>query len=102
MTDEHGQPGAWNDEAKISCEFSFKCPKTWERLSPTDIASIRHCSECDRNVHLALTEEDFRRHADRGRCVAVRVVTPNASDKAKPVYMVGSPGAPYGSHLKKT
>lgn len=101
MMDEHCQPVAWNNEARISCEFSFKCPKTWERLSPTDIASIRHCSECDRDVHLALTEEDFRRHANGGHCVAVRVLTPDAPEGAEPVYFVGSLAAPYGSHLKK-
>ena len=68
---------AWNDEATIACEFAFKCPKTWGQLTPTEAEGIRHCSECDRDVHLALTEEDFRRHADGGHCVAVRVLQGN-------------------------
>ncbi len=35
MTDEHSHLFNWNDAASISCEFAFKCPKTWERLTPT-------------------------------------------------------------------
>ena len=101
MTDDNCQPVAWNGEARISCDFSFKCPKTWERLSPTDITSIRHCPECERDVHLALTEEDFRRHAEGGHCVAGRVMTPGTPNEAEPVYFVGSPGFPYGAQLKR-
>lgn len=101
MMDEQGQPGAWNDVARISCEFSFKCPKTWECLSHTNIAGIWHCSACDRDVHLALTEEDFRRHAEGGHCVAVQVLEPTASDQAEPVCIVGSLGTPYATHLKR-
>jgi len=92
---------SWNTEAKISSEFSFKCPKQWDRLQPTSLEDVRHCPECDRDVHLALTEEDFRRHADGGRCVAVRVVTTNAPKGAEHVYFVGSPGALYGASHKK-
>jgi len=100
-TEEQSQPTAWNDAARISCEFAFKCPKVWERLVPTAVEGVRHCPACDRDVHLALTEEDFRRHADQRRCVAVRVVAAEATDEAQPVYIVGSPGASYGAHLKR-
>jgi hypothetical protein len=92
----------WNDEARISCEFSFKCPKQWDRLQPTSLEGVRHCPECDRDVYLALSEEDFRRHADEGRCVAVRVFASNTLATAEPVYLVGSPGAPYGVRLRKS
>ena len=91
----------WNDEGQISCEFRFKCPRQWDRLQPTALEGVRHCFECDRDVYLALTKEDFRRHADGGRCIAVRVITPNALKEAEPVYFMGSPHAPYGSNLKK-
>jgi hypothetical protein len=65
----------WNEEARISCEFAFKCPKVWDRLAPTNDDRIRHCSACDRDVHLALSEDDFRRSAEEGLCVAVRVIS---------------------------
>jgi hypothetical protein len=92
---------SWNTDARIFCEFSFKCPQQWALLQPTAVPTIRYCSACDREVHLALTEEDLRHHADGGQCVAVRV-WPDAPKEAEVGYVVGSPGAPYGSHLKKT
>ncbi|MCH8041451.1 MAG: hypothetical protein IH977_14075 [Nitrospinae bacterium] len=102
MTDDNCQPGAWNEEARISCDFSFQCPKTWEYLSPTDNAGIRHCPECNRDVYLALTEEVFRQHASEGLCVAVRVLQANASEEEREeVYMVGNADpAPYNDDLK--
>ena len=92
---------SWNDEGRISCEFRFKCPRRWDRLQLTSLEGVRHCFECDRDVYLALIEEDFRQHADGGRCIAVQVVTPNALKETEPVYFLGSPDAPYGSNLKK-
>jgi len=101
MTGDNCQSGAWNEEVRIACDFSFQCSKTWEYLSPTDNAGIRHCQECNRDVHLALTEEDFRRYAEGGYCVAVRVLQRNASDEnRKEVFIVGTAAAPYNAHLK--
>ncbi len=92
---------AWNDEAKISCAFRFKCPKVWDNLQPTQHEGIRHCPECDRDVHLALTEADFRRHADEGHCVAVRVLQARVPEGDRiEVLMVGNVRAPYNAHLK--
>lgn len=101
MTDDNCQPVAWNEQARISCEFSFQCSKTWECLTPTDNASIRRCQECNRDVHLALTEEDFRRHAEGGYCIAVRVLQINVPDEnRKDVFIVGSTDVSYNAHLK--
>lgn len=101
MMDKQGQPAAWNGEARISCKFSFKCLKTWAQLSPTDTASIRHCSACDRDVHLALTEEDFRGYADAGHCVAVRVLQPERSgEDGRGACIVGTVNAPYNPYPK--
>lgn len=88
----------WNDAHKISCEFVFQCPRTWDRFTPTEQENIRHCSECDRDVHLVLTEEEFRRHAEGGHCVAVRVLQPEINQETM---VVGNVCAPYGVHLKK-
>jgi hypothetical protein len=73
MADDHSQSLNWNDTTRISCDFTFKCPKTWEWLIQTENATVRHCSECDRDVYLVLTEEDLRRHGEAGHCVAVSV-----------------------------
>ena len=101
MTDDNCQSVAWNAEARISCEFAFKCPKAWGCLEPTADEGVRHCPECDRDVHLALTEADFRRHADEGHCVAVRVLQVNVpKEDRKEVFMVGNAEVPYNAHLK--
>lgn len=63
----------WNDATQIRCKFTFKCPKVWNRLQPPAVEGVRHCSECDRDVYLVLTEEEFRRHGEAGHCVAVPV-----------------------------
>ena len=96
---------SWNEEAKISCAFRFKCPKLWDRLQPTAVEGVRHCPECRRDVHLALTEETFRQHSDEGRCIAVPVWQDNPEeDPNDPVYWVGQVIAPYrpgGNPLKR-
>jgi hypothetical protein len=82
----------WNDAAQIRCQFTFKCPKTWNRLRPTAVDGVRHCSECDRDVFLVLTEEEFRRKGEAGRCVAV----PVKGEESFGSY-VGNVTPPYGS-----
>ena len=91
----------WNEDARLSCEFTFKCPKVWSRLQPTAVEGVRHCQECDRVVHLALTEADFRQHAEDGHCVAVRVLQPGFSVLDGFTYMVGQADSPYNAHLRK-
>ena len=96
---------SWNEEARIRCSFRFKCPKLWDRLQPTEVEGIRHCPECERDVHLALTEEAFRRHSDEGRCIAVPVLQNNPEDDPnEPVLWVGEVIVPYnpdGSSLRR-
>lgn len=92
---------SWNEEARISCRFSFKCPRLWDRLQPTAEEGVRHCHECDRDVYLALTEEDFRKHSDEGRCIAVPVLQPDRkADPDMPVCVVGMAFPPYRPELK--
>ena len=92
---------AWNDEDIIKCHFSFQCPRTWGQLTPTNTESIRHCSECERDVHIALTEEDFRHHAEEGHCVATRLLQGNVlEENREEVFGVGYPQVRYNSYLK--
>lgn len=87
---------SWNEEARIRCRFSFTCPRLWDRLQPTAEEGVRHCHECDREVHLALTEEDVRRHSEAGRCIAVPVVLDDdAADSEDPCWLVGMIAPPY-------
>ncbi|HVE40804.1 MAG TPA: hypothetical protein VNM14_13000 [Planctomycetota bacterium] len=50
--------------------FSYDCPKDWEKLQPTDAASIRSCSFCRKNVHLTTTVEEAIALARKGTFVA--------------------------------
>lgn len=91
----------WNEETRIRCRFRFKCPQLWDRLEQTGVEGTRHCPECERDLYLALTEEDFRRHGEEGRCVAVRVLQPDRdNDLDGPVYAVGMANPPYRPRLK--
>lgn len=71
---------SWNDAAKITCQFKFKCPRVWHLLEPTAQDDVRHCAACDRDVYLAPTEESLRQHSEQGHCVAVPVQPPAACE----------------------
>src|SRR5262245_45813438 len=51
--------------------LSFKCPRWWDHLAPTDAANVRHCAECQRDVHLCASPEEFVAHGKLGHCVAI-------------------------------
>lgn len=89
---------SWSEEAWISCQFRFKCPQLWDCLQPTGVEGVRHCPECRRDVYLALTERDFRKHSDEGRCIAVPVLQSDNPDM--PVYVVGMANPPYTPGVK--
>jgi len=65
----------WNDPLKLSCEFTFQCPRRWEHFALTDRIDVRHCAQCDRDVHLVISEQEYRRHAEAGHCVAAMSAT---------------------------
>ncbi len=102
MNEHHDSPIPWNAEAHIACAFSFQCPKTWDRLTPTPDPTIRHCTTCDRDVQLAQTEADFRRYHEQGGCVAVPVIHSDKTGPSTESYIVGGTDPlPYGTqHLK--
>ncbi len=89
---------AGNDEAQIRCRFEFACPQQRSRLQPTEKEDVRHCAECNRDVHLTLTEADVRQHSDEGRCIAVPVSRERGESRAEErEYVVGMVETPYRS-----
>lgn len=54
----------------LNCEMEFECPKDWFELSETDIAGIKHCPACKKNVFLCITQDELDEFALRGECVA--------------------------------
>jgi len=55
---------------KCAVEFRFQCPRAWDALATTDLADVRHCSQCDRQVFFCSSLEDVRTRGRRGECVA--------------------------------
>jgi anti-anti-sigma regulatory factor len=51
--------------------FKFLCPLTFEDLEPTGDDDRRHCSRCERDVHLVLDPDAYLEAAAAGRCVSV-------------------------------
>ena len=54
-----------------NCEFTFKCPRMWERLDTTDRDDKRYCESCEKPVFLCLDDATLARHVEAGHCVAI-------------------------------
>jgi uncharacterized protein (TIGR02996 family) len=52
-------------------EFAYRCPQRWDTLLLTDDGAVRHCPECQRNVHYCRSAREAHRLADAGECVAI-------------------------------
>jgi predicted RNase H-like nuclease len=63
------------------CEFSYRCPKTWDALLETNIESVRYCEQCDRNVYLSESVALANANAAQGRCVAVPIKLTSHAEK---------------------
>ena len=55
---------------KIQDCFEFQCPQRWENLEPTDQPGVKHCGECDRDVHKATNKAQLLKLGDEGKCAA--------------------------------
>lgn len=57
-----------------NCHFTFKCPIEWEKLELIpDKSNIRHCSSCNKNVHLTTEEHMLVLSIFSEYCVAVPI-----------------------------
>jgi hypothetical protein len=54
----------------INCELAFKCPKDWFDLELTNKAGIKHCNQCNKNVHLCTTQEELSLAVEENLCIA--------------------------------
>lgn len=50
--------------------FLFRCSKRWEDLTRSEDDRVRHCTECDKDVHLCKTSEEISKAAGHGYCIA--------------------------------
>ncbi len=54
-----------------NCEFTFQCTAQWGDMKPTKIKSVRHCGDCQRDVHYCATYDELKAAVDKNYCVAV-------------------------------
>jgi uncharacterized protein (TIGR02996 family) len=61
------------DWAKVEycVEFSYRCPQRWDTLLPTGEETVRHCSECQMDVHYCGSAREAYDLAEAGECVAI-------------------------------
>lgn len=72
-----------------NCDFSYLCPKQWEKLEATDQPTVRFCENCQKNVHYCTTVREARDLASEGHCVAVDPRQPRRPDdlETRPMLM---------------
>lgn len=56
---------------KITCKFTYECPKKWEELESTESDSIKFCLRCNHHVYLANNQQEFNLFSAEGKCVAI-------------------------------
>lgn len=56
--------------------LQIQCDQEWELLDRTRVRDTRYCHKCDHRVYLCRTEDQFRKHARMGHCVAITVMNP--------------------------
>jgi len=58
------------DDIIEGCPLSFICEQTWEDLTETDKDTVRHCGECNTDVHWCGSLRELRAAKRKQWCVA--------------------------------
>ena len=78
-----------------NCPMAFECPQTWDSLTPTAAADVRHCDTCRKDVTFCADAAQLERMTEAGACVAfytvrnevARVLTGSVARKPGPIDM---------------
>jgi hypothetical protein len=65
-----------------NCRFKFECDQSWAGLQATEDASVRHCGQCSKSVHLCTTDADIARAIRGNLCVAIPEPNPTSRRKS--------------------
>ena len=86
--------------------FAYRCPLTWDALTPTDEPRERDCATCRRTVHWCSNLAEAAVRAGQGECIAVPAwladgVRDLAEEQAKDrrVVVVGMPDLDHEASL---
>ena len=58
------------DHQFLNCVFEYECPKNWFELKTTSKAGIKHCTECNKDVHLCINQEELDYAISQKFCIA--------------------------------
>ena len=63
----------WHEATITNCphHFRLQCPKSWSSLEPTGDPRVRHCPECQCDVHWCENDVVAQALAGEGKCVAL-------------------------------
>ncbi|WP_415888598.1 hypothetical protein ACMXYV_11305 [Neptuniibacter sp. SY11_33] len=56
---------------KRDCKINYKCPKAWDDLDKTENPFVRHCNQCEKDVHFCEDVDSLKEATVEDLCVAV-------------------------------
>jgi hypothetical protein len=59
------------EEVRLRYTLGFVCKMKWSDMARTDHPMVRHCGACKKDVHTALSYNQFEAHAAKGHCVSI-------------------------------
>lgn len=54
----------------IEVRWQLRCPRSWDALTPTPDADVRHCGECNERVYFCRDDHETLAQARAGHCIA--------------------------------
>lgn len=66
-------------------KWEFQCPKSWDKMTPTEDDKVRHCDACNKKVYYCGDLESLRLLVILGHCVAIdrRFTIADAADSIR-------------------
>eukprot|EP01084_Bolivina_argentea_P102223 183171_1 len=55
-------------------EWKFKCPITFDKLTPTKDPTVFHCDQCKKNVFRVTTTQDLEKKVKENKCITYTVL----------------------------
>lgn len=68
-----------------NCQFLFECKAKWTDLIKSEDKNIRFCDQCQKDVHLCLTDESLIKAISFNYCVAIYRDNANSETVGVPI-----------------
>lgn len=85
----------------VACDWEYRCPLHWHKLTPTDDPRVRSCGECKKDVTFCRDQGEVEAllQADPQACAAV--VQPDPEEPRKMIRMtMGLPKRAFSKELR--